>query len=148
MPPVLARLSLLMVGLALLVAQPGEARADATQLCRSVSSIALAPTDVLLSPYIAGHDIWYGMMEWDDPLALQIGSAVPGYAYLIGMQVGGAIIRVISGIFEFPMGLASLFREGSQGALNRAQDETYAVYSNDFGPCPVRIGSSYNTINY
>ena len=148
MPPVLARLSLLMVGLALLVAQPGEARADATQLCRSVSSIALAPTDVLLSPYIAGHDIWYGMMEWDDPLALQIGSAVPGYLYLIGMQVGGAILRVVAGIFEFPVGLAGLFREGSQGALYRAQDETNAIYSEDFGPCPVRIGSSYNTINY
>ncbi len=148
MPPVLARLSLLIVGVALLVTLPGEARADATQLCRSVSSIALAPTDVLLSPYIAGHDIWYGMMEWDDPLALQIGSVVPGYVYLLGMQVGGAILRVIGGIFEFPVGLVGLFREGSQGALYRSQDETTAVYSEDFGPCPVRIGSSYNTINY
>ena len=148
MPPVLARLSLLIVGVALLVAQPREARADATQLCRSVSSIVLAPTDVLLSPYIAGHDIWYGMMEWDDPLALQIGTAPLAYFYLLGMQVGGALIRVIGGIFEFPVGLASLFREGAQGALFRSQDETYALYSEDFGPCPVRIGSSYNPINY
>ncbi len=148
MPRVLARLSLLIFGLALLIGQPGQARADATQLCRSVSTIALAPTDVLLSPYIAGHDMWYGMMEWDDPLALQIGSAVPAYLYLVGMQVGGAILRVISGIFEFPMGLAGLFREGTQGALFRSQDDTYALYSEDFGPCPVRIGSSYNSINY
>ena len=148
MPCVLARLSLLIFGLALLIGQPGQARADATQLCRSVSTIALAPTDVLLSPYIAGHDMWYGMTEWDDPLALQIGSAVPAYFYLVGMQVGGAIFRVIAGIFEFPMGLADLFREGTQGALFRSHDDTYALYSEDFGPCPVRVGSSYNSINY
>ncbi len=148
MPRVLARLSLLIFGLALLIGQPGQARADATQLCRSLSTIALAPTDVLLSPYIAGHDMWYGMMEWDDPLALQIGSAVPAYLYLVGMQVGGAILRVISGVFEFPMGLAGLFREGTQGALFRSQDDTSALYSEDFGPCPVRVGSSYNSINY
>ncbi len=127
--------------------QPGDARADATQLCRSVSTIALAPTDVILAPFIAGKDMRYGMMEWDDPLALQIGSAPFGYLYLVGMQVGGSILRVISGVFEFPVGLATLFREGAQGALFKSQDETWALYSNDFGPCPVRIGSSYNTIN-
>ncbi len=148
MPPVLVRLSLVVFSLGLLIGPTADARADATQLCRSVSSIALAPTDVLFSPYIAGHDIWYGMMEWDDPLALQIGSAVPAYFYLVGMQVGGAIMRVISGIFEFPMGLAGLFQEGTQGALFRSQDDTYALYSEDFGPCPVRVGSSYNSINY
>ncbi len=148
MPPVLVRLSLVVFSLGLLIGPTADARADATQLCRSVSSIALAPTDVLFSPYIAGHDIWYGMREWEDPLALQIGTAVPSYFYLMGMQVGGAIIRVIGGIFEFPMGLWGLFREGSQGALFRSHDETYALYSEDFGPCPVRIGSSYNAINY
>ncbi len=77
MPPVLARLALVVFSLGLLIGPTADARADATQLCRSVSSIALAPTDVLFSPYIAGHDIWYGMRVWEDPLALQIGTAVP-----------------------------------------------------------------------
>jgi len=149
MPSALVRFAFVLLGVVLLVgAHPGEARADATQLCRSVSSIVFAPTDIILAPYIAGHDLWYGMVEWDDPLALQIGTAPLGYLYLAGMQVGGALIRVIGGVLEFPMGLATVFREGSQGALFRSQDETYAIYSADFGPCPVRIGSSYNTINY
>ncbi len=41
----------------------------------------------------------------------------------------------------------ALFREEPQGALFRSQDEAWAIYSEDFGPCPVRIGTSYQTIN-
>lgn len=148
MPSMLFRAALVLLATALLVThQPSSARADATQLCRSISSIVLAPTDVILGPIIAAKDIRYGMSEWDDPLLLQIVTVVPGYAYLLGMQAGGMVIRVIGGVFELPMGLATLFREGSQGPLFKSQDETWALYSNDFGPCPVRIGSSYNTIN-
>ena len=144
---VLARIGLFSLTLTLLLGvQPKIAHADATQLCRSVSSIALAPTDILFSPYIAGRDLWYGMTEWDDPQALRIGTAPIGYLYLNAMQIGGAIMRVIGGIFEFPMGLVTLFREGAERPLFKSQDETVALYSEDFGPCPVRIGSSYQTI--
>ena len=147
MPSFIKRAALLSLTLTLLLGvQPNTAHADSTQLCRSISSIALAPTDILFSPYIAARDLWYGMSEWDDPQALRIGTAPLGYAYLNAMQVGGASLRVISGIFEFPLGLATLFREGSERPLFKSQDETEALYSEDFGPCPVRIGSSYQTI--
>ena len=56
-------------------------------------------------------------------------------------------MRVIGGIFEFIPGMITFFQEGSQPALFRNHDETWALYKADFGPCPVRIGSSYNTIN-
>ncbi|MFQ5513459.1 MAG: hypothetical protein ACE5FG_03405 [Myxococcota bacterium] len=129
------------------LASAPTAQADPTQLCRSLTTIAFAPTDVVLGPVIAAKDLHYGITEWGDPLLLQIVSIVPGYVYLNAMQAGGGILRVIGGVLEFPMGLFTLFREGAQGALFRSQDEAWALVSEDIGYCPIRIGTSYNSIN-
>jgi len=124
-----------------------SAKADASQLCRSITSVALAPTDVLLGPVIAAHDMHYGLTEIGDALPNQLLGIVPGFFYLNAMQVGGGLMRVLAGALEFPLGLATLFRSGSQQALFRAQIDSYALVSEDFGPCPIRIGTSYNSIN-
>lgn len=130
-----------------LTAAPSPARADASQLCRSGANLVLAPFDVLLAPYIAGKDEYYGLTEIDDPIGLKIAGAAPGYVLLLGMQVGGAIFREIAGVFEIIPGVVTLFREGSQPPLYRSQEEAWAIYSEEFGPCPVKFGVSYNTIN-
>ena len=148
MPSVLVRSALVLLASTLLIGvHPSPAGADASQLCRSISSIALAPTDVAFGPIIAAKDIWYGMSEWDDPVMLRMVGVLPGYVYLNAMQFGGSLLRVVGGVIEFPMGLFTLFREGAQGWLFRAHADMYALYSAEFGPCPVRIGSSYNSIN-
>ena len=128
-------------------AAPTPAKADATQLCRSGMNLVLAPFDVLMAPYIAAKDEYYGLTEIDDPMALKVAGAAPGYVLLLGMQVGGAIFREIAGVFELIPGMITLFREGSQPPLYRSQEEAWAVYSEEFGPCPVKLGVSYNTIN-
>ena len=129
------------------LAGPRPAQADGGQLCRAGMNLALFPFDIALSPFITAKDMYYGLTEIGDEPLIQIFAAVPGYAYLNGVQVGGAIIRGMAGIFEIPPGLFTLFREGSSGALYRSQDETWQMYNTDIGPCPVRFGSSYNTIN-
>ena len=130
-----------------LSAAPSPARADATQLCRAGMNLVLAPFDVLMAPYIAAKDEYYGLTEIDDPMGLKIVGAVPGYALLLGMQAGGAIFREIAGVFELIPGMITLFREGSQPPLFRSQEEAWAVYSEEYGPCHVKLGVSYNTIN-
>lgn len=130
-----------------LSAAPSPARADASQLCRAGMNLVLAPFDILMAPYIAGKDEYYGLTEIDDPMALKVVGAVPGYALLLGMQVGGALFREIAGVFEIIPGVVTLFREGSQPPLFRSQEEAWAVYSDEYGPCPVKLGVSYNTIN-
>lgn len=148
MPSALVRSALVLLVSTLLIGlHPSPAGADASQLCRSVSSIVLAPTDLLFAPVIAAKDIWYGMGEWDDPVTLRMAGVFPGYVYLNAMQVGGFVIRVVGGVIEFPMGLFTLFREGAAGWLFYSHADMYALYSAQFGPCPVRIGSSYNSIN-
>ena len=126
---------------------PRGASADATQLCRSISSIVLAPTDIPFAPYIAQHDLYVGLLEQDDDWYKKVIATPPGVVWLLGLQAAGTVVRVVTGVMEFVPGLFTLFREEPQGALFRSQDEAWAVYSEDFGPCPVRIGTSYQTIN-
>jgi hypothetical protein len=130
-----------------LAAAPTPARADATQLCRAGMNLVLAPFDVIMAPYIATKDEYYGLTEIDDPMALKVVGAAPGYVLLLGLQVGGAIFREIAGVFEIIPGVVTLFREGAQPPLFRSQEEAWAVYSEEMGPCPVKLGVSYNTIN-
>jgi hypothetical protein len=126
---------------------PSDARADATQLCRAGSNMILAPFDAALGPFIAGKDEYYGLTEIDDPDALKAIGVVPGYILLIGMQVGGSFFRELSALMELPMGMVTLFRDGAQPALFRSQEEAWALYNDEFGVCPFRFGTSYNTIN-
>src|SRR5262249_14316523 len=48
---------------------PSQARADAGQLCRAASNMVLAPGDMIMGPFIAGKDEYYGLTEIDDPTA-------------------------------------------------------------------------------
>ena len=140
--PVLLFLLVLFAGLG-----PSPAQAEPTQFCRAMTTILLAPTDIVTAPVVAARDEWYGLTEMGDPLYMQMIGALPGYVFLTGMQLGGAVLRVCAGAFELPMGIINLFRDESPGPLFKSQDETWALYSEDWGPCPIRIGSSYNTIN-
>ncbi len=124
------------------------ASADASQICRSLTTILLAPTDVLLIPYIVPMDLYTGLTEQGDHwLPVTVG-AVPGIAWLTAMQLGGATIRVVAGVFEFLPGLFTLPREKSPSALYTSQDEAEQVYSTELGPCPIRIGTHYNSIPF
>jgi hypothetical protein len=144
----LPRWLLVVVVASALAAAPGAARADAGQLCRSLSTLLLAPTDILLTPYIVTTDLYTGLTEQSDPMALKIIGAAPGLAFLTYIQAAGSILRVAAGVFEFIPGLITLPREGSPNALYTSQDEAEAVYTNDYGVCPVRIGVHYNTIPF
>jgi hypothetical protein len=126
---------------------PGEARADASQLCRAASNMVLAPFDAFLGPFIAGKDEYYGIREIDDPAVIKGIGIIPGYILLNGMQLGGSMFREISALMELPIGMVTLFRDGAQPPLFRSQEEAWALFSEDYGKCPVRFGTSYNTIN-
>ena len=128
-------------------AAPRDASADGTGLCRAFTTMLLAPTDILFAPVIAARDLHYGLISQGDPVALQAVGTLTGYLWLLTLQGGGAVLRFASGAYEVIPGIFTLFEDGPSTPLNRSQDEAWALYSEDFGPCPVRIGSSYQTIN-
>ena len=140
-----ARLSLLLGVICLagsLAAAP--AQADPGQLCRSITTILFAPTDVIAGPYIAGRDQYARMQDNDDTWGVIIAYTVPGYVFLTGIQLFGAAIRLVAGTLEFVPGLITFFREGSTTPYFYDQDKGISLYSADWGPCPIRIGTSYS----
>lgn len=136
-----AMLILALVGM-LLGIQPRDARADPTQLCRAFSSIALSPSDIVLAPYISGRDAYNALSEESEPYKVWV-SFLPSYPVFIVIQVGGTVLRIVSGVFEIMPGLVSLVTEDAGPPLFAAQDEARQIYRNELGPCPVRIGTSY-----
>jgi hypothetical protein len=142
------RTALLALAFALaLSGTPRQASADSSQLCRAGMNLVLFPLDAVLGPFIVAKDEYYGLTEIDDPMALKVAGAVPGYVFLLGVQVGGAIFRGIAGVFEIIPGFVTLFREEAQPALYRSAEDAWSLYSEQYGPCPVKVGISYNTIN-
>ena len=105
--------SLLFVCALTLVAglSPRAAQAGPEQLCRSLTTIALAPTDIILGPYIVAYTEYWGLVDQDDSFAMKAGAAVPGYFFLSFVQAGGAILRVVAGVMEFVPGLFTFFQE-------------------------------------
>jgi hypothetical protein len=127
---------------------PSPARADAGQLCRSLTTVALAPTDVILAPYIVYGDMYIGYTDYSDHwLALTVGTP-PGIVYLHGMQLGGALVRIVAGALEVVPGLVTLFRKDSPKSLFPSLDDAWSEYSADAGPCPIRIGAHWNSLNF
>ncbi len=138
------RLSALL-GVACLVCAlaPASAKADPSQLCRAITTMLLAPTDLILSPYIAGRDQYTRMQDNDDTTGVIVAYTVPGYIFLTAIQVYSSAIRFVAGALEFVPGLLTFFREGSTTAYFYDQHNGKAMINQDWGPCPIRIGNSY-----
>jgi hypothetical protein len=112
--------------------------------------MTLAPTDIVLAPYIAYRDMRNRWEDYDDTRGVKIAYTVPGYIFLTGVQVYGTGMRVIAGALEFVPGLFNLPREGSPTPFfqNWAEGGDEAVFYREYGPCPVHIGSSYTAGGY
>jgi hypothetical protein len=139
-------LSLLMVAPAGLV--PTPAQADAGQLCRSVSTVLFAPTDIIVAPYAIYADMSIGFEDYSDHWMAITAGTVPGIAFLGFMQVGGALFRVVAGALEVVPGVVTLFRSDSPKPLFTSLEDAWADYSTDIGPCPIRAGVHWNSLNF
>ncbi len=103
----------------------------------------LAPTDLILSPFIAGRDQYARMQDYDDTTGVIVAYTVPGYVFLTAIQVYSSAIRLVAGALEFVPGLLTFFREGSTTPYFYDQHNGEALINEDWGPCPIRIGMSY-----
>ncbi len=103
----------------------------------------LAPTDLILSPYLAGRDQYNRMQDNDDTTGVIVFYTVPGYVFLTAVQVYASAIRFVAGALEFVPGLFTLFREGKTTPFFYDQHNGEAMINQDWGPGPIRIGNSY-----
>jgi len=93
---------------AVLALAPATAHASPETLKRSMGNMLQAPLDLALSPIVAWATLNRNIRDIDDTPGVRIAYYVPGYFWLVGLQVGASAIRGLTGALEFLPGLVLL----------------------------------------
>jgi hypothetical protein len=87
------------------VLAPSVGQASPATLQRSVGNMVQAPLDAALSPMVAWATLNNNIRDIEDTPGVRLAYYVPGYFWLVGLQVGASAIRGLTGAIEFLPGL-------------------------------------------
>ena len=138
---VTATLALVTATLALFATTP--ASATPATLKRSVGNILFAPFDIAASPVTAGKALYTNLREVDDALWKRIVFPIPGYVWILGVQIGGGAIREIAGLLELVPGLGLLFFDADLDPLYGPVERNDALVDLDTPPLNIKFGVNY-----
>jgi hypothetical protein len=127
--------------LALLASTPASATPET--LKRSVGNILFAPFDIAASPVTAGKALYTNLREVDDARWKRIVFPIPGYVWILGVQIGGGAIREIAGLLELVPGLALLFFDSDLDPLFDPVERNEALVGVETPPLRIKFGVNY-----
>jgi hypothetical protein len=144
-----------------LLAGANPAQASPDTLRRAVANLLQAPLDLVLAPVVAGRTLVNNLRDVDDTMGVRVAYAVPGYAWLCGVQVGSAVLRGVAGGLELVPGVLLLPLETDLDPLYDPADrgrplvelenplvEDEAWQLNPFVSFNVRFGVTYTSAEY
>ena len=128
---------------ALGMAAPAGATTDVIQ--RSFENMPQGLVDVLLSPYTSGRAVYNNLNNVEDTTGVRVAYTVPGYAWNVMCNVGGGLIRTLTGVLELPTGLFLLFSDAEMEPLfDPVEDaEAVLVYDQFEDTYRVKVGVNY-----
>ena len=127
--------------LALVAVTPASATPET--LKRSLGNIFFAPLDIAASPVTAGTALYSNLREVDDSRWVRIVFPVPGYVWLLGVQIGGGAIREIAGLLELLPGLGLLFFDADLDPLYDPAERNEALVDLETPPLNIKFGVNY-----
>jgi hypothetical protein len=122
---------------------PTPASASPETLKRSAGNILFAPFDIAVSPFTAGKALYTNMREVDDPLWVRIVFPIPGYVWILGVQIGGGALREVAGLLELVPGLGLLFFEADLDPLFDPAERNEALVDLETPPLRIKLGVNY-----
>ncbi len=138
---------MLMCGL--IVSSSAPALASTETLKRSVSNIAQAPLDLVFSPMVALLAVATRMSEQDDPTAVRVAFALPGWIWNTGVNIAASTIRFVTGGVELIPGVLLLPFETDLDPLFSAVDDAAALFEMETPCClDVKFGIDYTAAVY
>ncbi len=135
------RLALVAATLALFASTPASATPET--LKRSVGDILFAPLDIATSPVTAGKALYTNLREIDDARWKRIVFPIPGYLWILGVQIGGGAIREIAGLLELVPGLGLLFFDADLDPLFGPVERSDALVDLKTPPLNIKFGVNY-----
>ncbi len=136
---VVALLSLASLGL------PSGASATPATLKRSVENLTLWPLDLALSPVVAGKTIYNNLNSIEDSTGVRIAYPIPGFVWVTSVQIGAAVLRGVTGVFEFIPGLLLLPFDADLDPLFDPAAENEALVDFDNPVYHVKFGTDYTS---
>ena len=133
-------------GLALAVASPAAASPET--LKRSVGNILFAPLDILFAPISAGKILYTNMRDIDDSQWVRIIYPIPGFAWLTGVNIGGGVLREVTGLLELIPGIGLAFLEADLDPLMAPVERGEALVDVETDVLNVKFGMNYTAIPY
>jgi hypothetical protein len=127
--------------IALFISTPASATPET--LKRSVGNILFAPFDIAASPVSAGKALYTNMREIDDARWKRIVFPIPGYVWILGVQIGGGAIREIAGLLELVPGLGLLFFDVDLDPLFDPVESNEALVDVETPPLKIKFGVNY-----
>ncbi len=127
--------------LALFASTPAAATPET--LKRSVGNILFAPLDIAASPVTAGRALYTNLREVDDARWKRIVFPIPGYAWILGVQIGGGAIREIAGLLELVPGLGLLLFDADLDPLYDLVERNDALVDLETPPLNIKFGVNY-----
>jgi hypothetical protein len=119
------------------------ASATPETLKRSVGNILFAPFDIAVSPVTAGKALYTNLQEIDDARWKRIVFPIPGYVWILGVQIGGGALREIAGLLELVPGLGLLFFDTDLDPLFDPAERNEALVDVDTPPLKIKFGVNY-----
>ena len=134
-----------LIPIAAILALLGSTPASATPetLKRSVGNILFAPLDIAASPVTAGKALYTNLREIDDARWKRIVFPIPGYLWILGVQIGGGAIRAIAGLLELVPGLGLLFFDADLDPLFSPAERNDALLDLETPPLKIKFGVNY-----
>jgi len=117
-------------------------------LKRSVENLTLWPLDLALSPVVAGKTVYQNLRDIDDSIAVKIVYPVPGFVWVTFVQGGAAVLRGITGVFEFLPGLGLLPFEADLDPIFDMAEENEALVDFETPVYDLKFGISYTSAGY
>jgi len=122
---------------------PAPAAASPETLKRSAGNILFAPFDIAASPVAAGVALYTNLREVDDPAWMRIAFPLPGYVWMLGVQIGGGALREIAGLLELVPGLGLLCFDADLDPLFDPVERNEALVDRGTPPLRIKFGVNY-----
>jgi hypothetical protein len=127
--------------LAVAIASP--ACASPETLKRSAGNILFAPLDVALAPVVSGQILYTNLREIEDSRWVRIVYTVPGYCWILGVELGASVLREVTGLLELLPGLALLFFDSDLDPIYQPVERGEALVDQETKLLNVKFGVNY-----
>ena len=142
-PPALRRRAALTLALLLSLALAAPAAASPETFKRGFGNLIFGPIDIVLGPVVGTRAVVNNLSDVDDTLGVRVFYVLPGVAWNTFIQIGGGLVRTLSGAFEIVPGLFLFPFEADLDPLYAPVDRADALVDEELTLIHLKFGVNY-----